>query len=81
MPAELPTADEPRPDRCETCRFWTREKAHDAFAGPAGYCHRFPPPHFRGEGYDFGDAGAWLTPTTMADDWCGEWKAKCPKKK
>ena len=62
--ADLPRADEPRPDRCETCRFW------DGGAGDVTEeCRRRSPiPDLKD------DVATW--PVTLNSDWCGEWLAK-----
>ncbi len=69
----------PRPERCETCRFWTD-----------GDCRRFPPVLNFNYGLiegielvlkgvtaaeeccDMTAESVW--PTTTATEWCGEWK-------
>jgi hypothetical protein len=75
--------DEPRPDRCETCRFW------DAWAdkNPGsidGKCRRFPPQYPQTESQvkesnAIGSGSGLFTgffPETWSHEWCGEWKAK-----
>lgn len=84
MKTELPTADEPRPDRCETCRFWECKLILDGKG-------MWNPPDREPcslEDYEAeSDSGGGHCrryppidnngfPETYHDDWCGEWQAK-----
>lgn len=54
-------------ERCESCRYWRT---------PGATCHKYAPryAHFR-EGMNWASPIArW--PSTMADDWCGEWRER-----
>lgn len=86
MATELPLADEPRAERCETCRFLHKDRNCDY----QGECRRMTPlPNFAylsayaSYADDEDDAcertaikhfGVW--PQVAMDDWCGEWAAK-----
>ncbi len=81
MATELPIAEESRPDRCETCRFWGEEDPPDEHRVRTADCQRFPPSVFvnihdnktgRSSGFTFGGD----FPETCHDMWCGEWQAK-----
>jgi hypothetical protein len=48
--------------RCETCRFWLLQDTN------VGHCRRFPP-----DVKQVGNLGVWRWPTTLANEWCGEW--------
>lgn len=67
---------EPRPDRCETCRYWRflmhgREEPVDR-AWSVGFCHRYAPRPVVARNPD--QETNW--PETHSDEWCGEWRAK-----
>lgn len=74
----LPTEDEPRPERCETCRWWDSVKGHSKF-GNVHPCRVRPPVveyvtvEIAGSKFSVPLSG-W--PWTFPGDWCGEWKAK-----
>jgi hypothetical protein len=55
--------------RCETCRWWDRQKTT---GGKAGLCRVRSPTFFAH--HDQGIANYW--PATKSDDWCGEWQPK-----
>jgi hypothetical protein len=57
----------PRPERCETCRFW--EDAGD----DEGLCRRRAPlPYSTRDDEHVAERTAWW-PFTHPHDWCGEW--------
>ncbi len=58
---ELQTVREPRPDRCETCRFWERSNSEERDEAE-GNCHRMPP------------VGDNHFPEVLNSEWCGEWR-------
>lgn len=57
---------EPQNERCETCRFWRRERRLD----DAGDCRRYPPQIFTVDGDDHDVE----FPATSCSEWCGEWQ-------
>lgn len=87
LATKLPLADEPRHERCETCRFWADPSPQD---DSSSECRRMPPPPnfaylatYASYADDEDDAcertgirnfGVW--PRTSVTDWCGEWQAK-----
>jgi hypothetical protein len=70
---------EPRPDRCETCRFWDL-RIGDSDEG-AGVCRRHAPvaatPAVNvSQKVEDQTASFPSWPLTLNDEWCGEWQVK-----
>lgn len=67
--SELPVVDEPRAERCETCRFWDDFK-----------CKRYPPVAAgfspRDSDHPHTTQAFFFWPDVDHDEWCGEWQAK-----
>lgn len=55
--------------KCEDCKWW---EGDIALVNSKGFCHRYPPPHSRGEG-ETGDDSDYF-PYVKSDDWCGEFQ-------
>lgn len=53
--------------KCQNCGYWKMEMT----AGRNGHCLRFPPVLLRAD-----NKTTFITPTTAASDWCGEWRGK-----
>lgn len=77
---KLPTADEPRAERCEACRYWEDNDPEqlDKSEDYEGWCRRHAPMPLVVLGCrDEGVASSPVVwPFTEHNDWCGEWKAK-----
>ena len=75
-------------ERCETCRWWGRERAHD-YDHPYGTCRRRAPTFGRSKVLPYHDpdrpsaAGPLISQAqwywAAFDDWCGEWQAPPPR--
>lgn len=63
-----------RPDRCETCRWWNRERRKDD--DKHGECRRFPPTVPYMEEQIIQNQFKALWPDTKPRHWCGEWQGK-----
>jgi len=76
---EATRAAMPRPDRCETCRFWERDEPigcanGDRIESQIGECRKNPPVAMPGDEEEVRDCCVWPTPGPF--DWCGEWQEK-----
>jgi hypothetical protein len=56
---------------CATCRWWNREQ-NESFAE----CRRFPPQARNDPNIDPSYPENFAFPVTLAEHWCGEWRAK-----
>lgn len=85
MATDLPLADEPRPDRCETCRFAhaSQQDYVPQHGNPSGQsvrltrleCRRRAPVCAVASEGDF-IPGDTFWPAIVPDHWCGEWQAE-----
>lgn len=70
-----------RPDRCQTCRFWSMMwDGHRGISDPLdntdepwGYCMRYPPHRPTLGIQERIDHHGFNRPITAPYDWCGEW--------
>lgn len=83
-------SEEPRHDRCETCRFWFDAEGLDFHRGNGmsepeinnltGDCRRLAPRNILRDvewnGNETADMSLAIWPSTRPTDWCGEWQTK-----
>lgn len=67
-------AEEERPERCETCRFWAKDSTAKQDKLGQRFCLRYPPQLVVFEVSNGEQEACDVWPETSASDWCGEWQ-------
>jgi hypothetical protein len=64
----------PNDETCEDCRFWFDLNKEDG--AEVGWCRKLPPVIDHAVSADEENVERYTFPTTLSDDWCGEYKEK-----